>query len=72
MNNNSGSNIVAALKQKMADTREEVSRFKDKIQDLENSIQVSLGYFNFILTPVVHTTPLHLSFHSYLLSVFNL
>lgn len=40
MNNNTSSSIVSVLKQKMADTREEASKIKEKIQDLENSVQV--------------------------------
>ena len=41
MNNNSGSNIVSVLKQKMNDTKEEITKYKEKVQDLENKIQVN-------------------------------
>ena len=40
MNNNSGSNIVSVLKQKMNDTKDEITKYKEKVQDLENKIQV--------------------------------
>ena len=42
MNNNPTSNIVSVLKQKMTDTRDEVAKYKEKILDLENSMQAEV------------------------------